>query len=184
VTAERNEAGVPALLAYVIARPNASFTQTELRRHLREMLPEALLPIQFIELPSFPTDASGNVDTAALPSPFARAKRVEHVSPRSENEKLLARCFEEALGLSLVGIHDNFFDLGGHSLLCFQVLARVERETGKRLSPRLFLLNTLEQVARALDEAAPGKQKPAAETAASGITGRVLNRLGGLFQKR
>jgi amino acid adenylation domain-containing protein len=184
VTAEHNEAGITNLVAYVVAQPNATFTQTELRRHLRQSLPEALVPIQFIELEKLPVNANGELDIAALPSPFSRTRRVEHVSPRSPNERLLARCFEEALGLDSVGIHDNFFDLGGHSLLCFQVIARVERETGKRLSPRLFLLNTVEQVSRALDDAVPTPPKPTSETAASGIAGRVLNRLGGLFQKR
>ena len=71
--------------------------------------------------------------------------------PTTVTEQMLARVWAAALSLDRVGIHDNFFALGGYSLLCFQVLSRIERETGHRLSPRVLLLDSLEQVAARLD---------------------------------
>jgi non-ribosomal peptide synthetase component F len=182
VRSELAENGAAHLIAYVAARANETFTQTELRRELRRSLPNAMIPSQFVELERMPTLADGSVDRAALPSPFTQLRRVQHVEPRTDAERLLAASFRDALGLESVSIYDNFFDLGGHSLLCFQVMARVEAETGKRLSPRLFLLNTLEQVAAVLQETTT-ITRTAAEPAPN-LAGRVLQRLGGFWPKR
>jgi amino acid adenylation domain-containing protein len=183
VTLEQTEAGLPALVAYVVAKPGATFTQTELRNHLRARLPERMLPNQFVELDTLPTHGDGSLDFDALPSPFARAKHSYHVEPTTPSQQLIARAWRDALKLSSVGLHDNFFDLGGHSLLCFQVIARVERESGKRLSPRLFLLNTLEQVARALDDGTATPPR-APEPQPTGLAGRMRQRLEGFLGRR
>jgi len=183
VRVEHDDAGLPVIVAYVAPKPGAMFTQTELRSHLRARLPERLVPSQFVELAALPTRAGGDVDFDALQSPFASARRRYHVDPTTPSQKLVANAWQEALKTKSVGLQDNFFDLGGHSLLCFQVLARIERETGKRLSPRLFLLNTLEQVARELDDstAAPA---PKAVEPATGLAGRMRQRLEGLLGRR
>jgi hypothetical protein len=159
------------------------FTQTELRSHLRARLPERLVPSQFVELDSLPRTADGAIDVGGLPSPFASARRRYHVAPTTPSQKLVANAWQEALKAKSVGLQDNFFDLGGHSLLCFQVLAAIERETGKRLSPRLFLLNTLEQVARELDETVAA-HSPKAPEPATGLAGRMRQRLEGLLGRR
>jgi hypothetical protein len=83
------------------------------------------------------------------------------MAPRTEAEKLLAGLWREALALPQVGRRDNFFDLGGHSLVCLQVVAQIEKRTGRKLSPRVLLLNTLEQVAAQL----PGKGSVSADQA-------------------
>jgi hypothetical protein len=85
---------------------------------------------------------------------------------------LLARLWTEALGLPRVGRHDNFFALGGYSLLCFQVLERIERETGRRVSPRLLLLDSLDQVAAQLDRMErPAGDSPAGLARQGGVGG-------------
>jgi hypothetical protein len=183
VRLEQTESGLPALVGYVAPKPGATFTQTELRQHLRARLPERMLPGQFVELDTLPLREDGSIRLEGLPSPFARSRRDHHVEPKTPSEQLLARCWREALKLPAVGLRDNFFDLGGHSLLCFQVLADVERETGKRLSPRLFLLNTLEQVARALDEESTTPVRPP-EPPAGGLASRFKQKLGGLLGRR
>ncbi|MEZ4270065.1 MAG: phosphopantetheine-binding protein [Myxococcota bacterium] len=65
-------------------------------------------------------------------------------------EKKVAEIWQKVLGTQRVGLRDNFFNLGGHSLLCMQAIGQIEKVTGKRLSPRVILLNTLEQVAAQL----------------------------------
>ncbi len=170
------------LVAYVVPAPNASFTETELRRHARAVLPAALVPHVFVEVAELPRDPEGRVEAARLPSPFA-APAAAYIPARTPSEQLLARLFIEVLGTPRVGVHDNFFDLGGQSLLCLRVIDRIEHETKRRMSPRILLLNTLEQAAAALDQlqGAPVEDKRAAAPEETGVAGRVLKGLRGLL---
>ncbi len=172
------------LVCYVEPKPGGSFTETELRRHARANLPAGLVPHVFVETAELPRNAQGGVDAARLPSPFA-APLAAFVSPRTPSEQLLARLFKEVLGVPRVGVHDNFFDLGGQSLLCLRVIDMIERETKRRMSPRILLLNTVGQAASALDQLQTGapsveatSSKKAEET---GVAGRVLKGLRGLL---
>ena len=149
--------GDPLLVAYYARQRDAQVVESELRRHLRRTLPEAALPRAFVEVPQLPRDALGNVNAAALPPPFGDEGHRERVAPRTPAERMLAELWQRELGLDRVGIHDNFFDLGGHSLLCFRVLTEIERSTGKRISPRTVLLSTLEQIAAEIEPAAQEK---------------------------
>jgi acyl carrier protein len=74
-----------------------------------------------------------------------------YVAPRTASEQLLANAWRVALKIDQVSVDDNFFNIGGHSLLCFQVIDEVHKTTGIRLNPRNLLLDTLEEVATALD---------------------------------
>jgi hypothetical protein len=175
--------GDARLVAYYVARPGASFTETELRRALREAVAPAVMPAAYVELDEMPRGADGAVDTAKLPPPAdEEAGGPDYVPPRTDAERLLAELFAEALGVPRVSALDNFFDLGGYSLLCFKVIARIEERTGKRLSPRLLLLNTLEQVAAQIEvpaaAAAPRVTAPSSSWAAPrseprGLLGRL-----------
>ncbi len=137
------------LAAFVVVKRGESFTDTELRRQVRQALPQAMVPQEFHELEALPKNAKGEVDLAAL---LERLEpKEEHVPPRTPTEQLLAELWRGALNLPAVSVRDNFFNLGGHSLLCFRVLSEVEKKTGKRLNPRMMLLSTLEQVAAQID---------------------------------
>jgi acyl-CoA synthetase (AMP-forming)/AMP-acid ligase II len=138
----------PRLVAHVTHRPGAGCTGSELRRHLRALLPAHMVPRTFVEVGALPRDRDGAIDRSRLPAVRSAAAAV--VEPRTEAECLLAGLWREALGVPHVGLYDNFFDLGGHSLLCLQVITQLERRTGRRLDPRLLLLNTLEQAAARL----------------------------------
>ncbi|MEA2616559.1 MAG: hypothetical protein QOE72_2342 [Chloroflexota bacterium] len=140
----------PRLVAHVVHRPGAGCTGSELRRHLRALLPAHMVPRTFVELGALPRGRDGAIDRSRLPVLRSAPAVVE---PRTEAERLLAGLWREALGVPHVGLYDNFFDLGGHSLLCLQVITQLERRTGRRLDPRLLLLNTLEQAAARLDVA-------------------------------
>jgi len=142
--------GEPRLVAWVVRRAGAEATDSELRAHLRERMPAALVPRHYVDLDALPGKA-GRIERPALPSPFRTA--AVHAPPRTPAEILLAELWSEALDRRRVGLNDNFFDLGGHSLLCLQVIAQIERRTGAKLSPKLLLLSTLEQVAAQLPPA-------------------------------
>ncbi len=138
------------LMAWIVARPAEDYTESELRGWLRKRLPDAMIPRRYVEVDSLPRRADGHVDRNQLPQPQRPTAGPRKAEPRTEAERLLADVWQEALGITEVGLADNFFDLGGHSLLCLQVIARIETRAGRRLNPRLLLLNTLEQVAAQL----------------------------------
>jgi amino acid adenylation domain-containing protein len=168
VVARPDALGEARLVACFVRRAGGEATDSELRRHLRALLPEHMIPRHFLELGALPV-AQGKLDRAALPSPFRRADAPsEEARPRTAAERLLAELWQEALSVPRVGIHDNFFDLGGHSLLCLQVVARIEKRTGTRLSPRLLLLDTLEQVAARLPRDGLEESVPPAGSRADG----------------
>ncbi|HET6343383.1 MAG TPA: amino acid adenylation domain-containing protein, partial [Myxococcota bacterium] len=140
------------LVAYLVLRSEEEYTDTMMRKHLRGSLPEYMVPQHFVELESLPLTPNGKIDRKALPPPFSAASLAADTfeAPAGASEILLAGIWQVVLGLPRVSRSDNFFDLGGHSLLCLQVIGRVEERTGVRLSPRLFLLSTLQQVASQL----------------------------------
>jgi nonribosomal peptide synthetase DhbF len=155
------------------------FTETELRTLSRKAT--GVTPQIFIELEAMPKTPKGAVDDDKLPIPFARTGGHEFQPARTASEKLLAGLWQQALRLPRIGVYENFFDLGGYSLLCFQVLGEVKGQTGASLSPRTMLLGTLEQVAAELDQATGGKgATPARSTApAPEGGGGLLDRLRG-----
>jgi acyl carrier protein len=131
-------------------------TQAELRAFLRDRLPEFMIPAAFVILDALPLTPSGKVDRRALPAPErGRAVSASFVEPESETEKTLARIWAEVLGaerVERVGAHDDFFDLGGHSLLGAQVLARLNEAFGLELTlRRLFETPTVAGLARIVD---------------------------------
>ncbi|MBP7568878.1 MAG: amino acid adenylation domain-containing protein [Acidobacteria bacterium] len=140
------------LIAYYTANPEFQPTTSELRRFLKARLPEYMVPSLFVEIDQVPLTPNGKVDRRALPDPLAAAETDQrHADPRTAAEVALAEIWRDALKLERVGLHDNFFDLGGHSLLSMQVLARMERQFGTRISPREMIMSTLEQVAAACE---------------------------------
>ncbi len=128
-------------------------TTTELRRALRERVPGGPVPASFVVLDALPRAGDGGVDRDALLGlGGAGARSAVDVEPRTPSERLLATLFREALGIDKVTVRDNFFDLGGHSLLSIRVLARLEKATGFRLDPRDMIFQSLGQIAAACDE--------------------------------
>jgi amino acid adenylation domain-containing protein len=121
------ELGVKSLVAYVVPRQGNIFSASELRRFLKEKLPEYMMPSAFVPLKNLPLTPNGKVDRQALPSPDMARPDLEDtfVAPQTPIEESLARIWAEVLRLEKVGVHDNFFDLGGHSLLVTQVVSRL-----------------------------------------------------------
>jgi hypothetical protein len=107
------------------------------------------VPSSFVVLDALPLTSNGKVDRRALEGLGERGADTGEafLPPRTPMEVLVARVFQEALSQSRVGAHDNFFDLGGHSLLSLRVIARIEKLTGSRLGPRDLIFQTVEQLA-------------------------------------
>jgi aryl carrier-like protein len=114
------------LIAYVVAGDSA-LTAEALAAFLKGQLPEYMLPSQFVFLDSLPLTPNGKLNRRALPQPTRqeRLSSTKQVAPRTYLEREIAAAWMEVLHLEQVGVHDNFFDLGGHSLRVIQVLSRL-----------------------------------------------------------
>lgn len=138
------------VVAYVVYDPEHSITVSELRRHVRATVPEDLVPQTFVELDALPRAADGTLDRAALPSPFAEERAA--VAPRTPTERAIGALWQELLGAASVGVHDNFFDIGGHSLLSVRFISRLHKALGVRLLHEHVVVSTLEQLAAKCDQ--------------------------------
>ncbi len=126
VLAREDTPGDKRLVAYVVAR-NESVSAAELRTHLQLKLPHYMLPAAFVMLKTLPLTPTGKVDRKALPPPEScGCDPVQaYVAPRNPIEEVIAGIFQKVLKLDRVGIQENFFHLGGHSLIATQVISRV-----------------------------------------------------------
>jgi amino acid adenylation domain-containing protein len=130
VMARVDASGNQTLVGYVVA--GATVDGAEVRRGLRQSLPEYMVPSVVMVLSSWPLNANGKLDRKSLPNPEA-AQREAFVAPQNEMEKSIATLWQDLLHLEKVGIFDNFFDLGGHSLLAVRVHAALRESTGRPL---------------------------------------------------
>lgn len=138
VVARDLEDGEKSLIAYIVAAPGARIRACDLRSRLRERLPEYMVPAVFVQIDSIALTPSGKVDRAALPAPTSANRLSEHkfVAPRTPVEERVAGILAQLLGLESVGAEDNFFMLGGHSLLGTQVIIRLRDTFGIEMSLR------------------------------------------------
>jgi SAM-dependent methyltransferase/acyl carrier protein len=133
----------------------------ELRAHLKQRLPEYMVPQDFVFLDALPLSPNGKVDRRALPAPDALRPelRVDFVEPRTALERVLEAVWAEVLGLQDVGVQDNFFELGGHSLTATQIISRVNESFGLGTPLRtLFEKPTIAALAESLEAAGREKQ--------------------------
>ncbi|MDB9527419.1 amino acid adenylation domain-containing protein [Oscillatoria sp. CS-180] len=124
------------------------------RQFLREKLPEYMVPSTFVFLASLPLTPSGKIDRRALPAPdLSRSDlTTQFVAPRTETEKILVSIWADVLGVDQIGVHDNFFDLGGHSLMATQAISRLRSAFGMEIPLRsLFDTTTVAELAEKID---------------------------------
>ncbi|WP_426752485.1 amino acid adenylation domain-containing protein [Myxococcus sp. Y35] len=141
------------LAAYATARAGTTLDVQSLREHAMRQLPAYMVPAHFVMLEAFPLTPSGKVDRKKLPDPIQAQAPTAFVDPRSREEQLLADIWASVLKKSSVGIHDNFFALGGDSILGLQIISRATQQ-GLRLRPRqLFEHQTIAELARAASSA-------------------------------
>ncbi len=144
-------------LACYYVSGDESLTAELLRERLRSLLPSYMVPSYFVELEELPT-ANGKLDRKALPEPEIRSgSSAEYVAPRDEMEQVLAEIWEEVLGVEKVGIYDNFFDLGGHSLTAISCVAKIKKKIGIDVPLVRMLTDSISELAVFCGENRPRK---------------------------
>jgi acyl carrier protein len=145
--------GEKRLFGYVVKEGEEAPAEWELRKYMRELVPDFMVPSEFIVMEEMPLTVNGKVDRSALPERDGRLRQQEHqaVAARNETEEALAAVWREALGVNEVGVTDSFFDLGGHSLLGIQLIAKVTERFGVELPlSSLFESPTIEGLAESI----------------------------------
>ncbi len=145
-----DQAGEQRVVAYVAFVPGEHATNSELRRACRQTLSVDLIPQTFMELDDLPHDASGTVALDQLSNPFGVV--VAAAGPDTEMERIIAALWVDLLGTTTVRRHDNFFDVGGHSLLSMRLISRVAKKTGVRLLHEHIVASTLQQLAARVEQ--------------------------------
>jgi amino acid adenylation domain-containing protein len=162
VLARESSLGEKRLVAYVVAQREFRPTAGDLRRFLKEKLPDYMVPAVFVPLDALPLTPNGKVDRGALPEPERTRSepRRAFVAPRNALELQLSNLWEEVLDIRPVGVTDNFFELGGHSLAAVRLFALIEKRLGKKVPlATVFQGATVEHLANVLlqhTKAAPG----------------------------
>jgi amino acid adenylation domain-containing protein len=144
VIVREDQPGEKRLVAYVVGGIEAE----EVRAYLRGSLPEYMLPAAIVFVDALPLTPNGKLDVRALPAPELASPEAAYVAPRTPVEEVLAEIWTEVLGRDRVGVHDSFFDLGGHSLLIMRLLAEIQATFDLEISIRtVFSMPTLEAMA-------------------------------------
>jgi hypothetical protein len=126
--------GDKRIVAYVVTKDNSAIDAAALQNYLKKQMPAYMIPSGFVSLEYLPLTVNGKVNKKALPDPkqFTQIKD-EYVAPETEAEQTLAYIWAQVLGQELVGTHDNFFEIGGHSLLAVKLVAAIRNKTGREL---------------------------------------------------
>ncbi|WP_208113768.1 non-ribosomal peptide synthetase [Tahibacter aquaticus] len=152
VVVARQDGGTTRLVAYVVCVPQAEERSEVLlakdwRAYLKQRLPDYMLPAAFVVLDSLPLNSNGKVDKRRLPAPDYQAQQL-YVAPQSEIEQKLADIWCQLLRIDQVGVHDNFFEMGGDSILLIQVVSRANQAGIGITTKHLFEAQTIAEVAK------------------------------------
>ena len=141
------------LVAYVVHQSGEDLTASDARRYLRRELPEFMIPSIVLALDTLPLTLNGKVDLNALPDPVRTACNVVagHEPPAPGIEQVIAAIWRSVLAVDQIGANDNFFEIGGHSLLSLRVVQAIEKRTGYHLDPRALFFHNLRQIAALLE---------------------------------
>ncbi|MEU6484915.1 amino acid adenylation domain-containing protein [Streptomyces sp. NPDC046887] len=159
VVARADSAGETRLVAYTVAAPGFPVSASELREGIGARLPEYMVPAAFVSLDALPLTPNGKTDRKALPAPDFGALSVAGAGPRTPQEEILCGLFAEILDVPSIGVHDDFFTLGGHSLHATRLVSRIRVAFSVELPLRLLWeAPTVAELAarlRGADEARP-----------------------------
>ncbi len=156
VVARDDGPGGSRLVAYVVAAPGTDLSAKELLNFARERLPDYMVPAVVVLIPSMPLTKNGKIDRDALPHPDETERQREKVAPRTDAESRLLAIWSELLGMHDLGVRDDFFDLGGHSLSAMRLVARIRQGFDVELPLlSIFEARTIEGLAERISTA-PG----------------------------
>ncbi|NEP33690.1 amino acid adenylation domain-containing protein [Moorena sp. SIO3B2] len=151
VLAREDNPGEKRLVAYIVSEDN-SLSTSDFREFLQQKLPDYMVPSAFVILEALPLTPNGKVERKALPAPEAKLEG-NFILPRDPVERQLAQIWSEVLNVYPIGVQDNFFDLGGHSLIAVRLMSQIEKQFGKNLPlATIFKGQTIEQLATILRE--------------------------------
>lgn len=151
VIAREDSSNDKRLIAYVVIVEEEQHRISDLRSFLKEHLPDYMIPSAFVSLLAIPRTPNGKIDRRALPTPerFRTQLGTEYVPPSNHIEKVLATIWEDILGMEQVGVNDNFFDLGGHSILSVRLISEIEKTFKCNISLKsLFQISTIAEIAK------------------------------------
>ncbi|NFG32590.1 hypothetical protein FC788_19935, partial [Clostridium botulinum] len=136
---------------YVVSKK--SFDELNLKNYLKETLPDYMIPTYFIQLEKMPLTANGKLDRKALPKPNLDISLNEYEAPRNELEETLVKIWSEVLNVKKIGINDNFFDLGGHSLKATVLMSKIHKELNKEIPLKeLFKSPTIKEFGKYIED--------------------------------
>jgi amino acid adenylation domain-containing protein len=142
----------PRIVAWVQLHEDEECTGSELRRSLRQRLPEFMIPSMIVPIDSFPLTPNGKIDRQSLPDVFSTSGTVRGgAAPATPTEQAIADIWKGLLGVERISVTDGFFELGGHSLLAMRAASAITARTGRIIDPRLLFFRTLGQLAEACD---------------------------------
>jgi acyl carrier protein len=150
-----DQPGDARLVGYVVPKTGMEIRASDLKNHLRTKLPDYMVPQHFVELEELPLTPAGKVDSKHLPSPDQTSshKTDGFVAPRDTLEVQLATLWKKTIGVESIGVTDNFFDIGGHSLLAVRLFSHIEKMIGAKLPlALLYQAPTVEQLSAILKE--------------------------------
>jgi acyl-coenzyme A synthetase/AMP-(fatty) acid ligase len=166
VVAREDLAGDKKIVAYLVGSAE-QLSAPSLRDHVRQRLPDYMIPQQFVRVDAIPVLPNGKIDRAALTTGvhdmIDTPRAPEPAASMTPMESMLAATWRDLLAVEDVHRRDTFFGLGGHSLLVMQVIARMKEQTGKEIEVRHFIFDSFEQIAKAYEDApvvAPIPQEP------------------------
>jgi amino acid adenylation domain-containing protein len=154
VARELDSLGEAILVGYVVSTEGSVVSFGELRGFLREKLPDYMIPSFFVLLNTLPLTPNGKIDREALPPPDGKRPQVAQgfVAPRTEIEELVAQTWQEAVKVDHVGVDDNFFEIGGHSILAIQIVSRLRDAFNREVRVRaLFEKPTVAALAKEIE---------------------------------
>ena len=144
VIVREDQPGDKRLVAYVVGDGNVDAW----REYLKAKLPSYMVPSGFVAMEAIPLTANGKVDREALPMPEEKQINSECVGPRNSNEQILTTIWKRVLGVKKVGIYDNFFEIGGDSILSIQIISQAS-QVGLKLTPKqMFECPTIAELAQ------------------------------------
>ncbi|WP_426094743.1 amino acid adenylation domain-containing protein [Flavobacterium sp. DSR2-3-3] len=152
VVVVKQKDGEKFLAAYYVSETHLD--KNEIQSNLFAVLPEYMIPSHYVELESLPLTSNGKINRKALPEISEKdIIRKEYVAPRNKTEEKLAQIWQEILKVGIIGITDNFFNLGGHSLLVVRIINQIKKELGLNISVKTFFENpTIEALSEQLKD--------------------------------
>ena len=158
VLVKNGQSGNPYLVAYYMS--NLMLDSDKLIKHLSDQLPEYMVPQAFVQMKSFPFTMNGKLDTRALPEPDFQGSKEKYVAPRNKQEKKMADIWVELLGLKKVNVLDDFFRIGGDSMLSMRLTARMKAAGFNEISVKdIFDCRTIEKLSHKLSATVKPKEQ-------------------------